>query len=229
MGAGYSLVCVRHIVKFSPLAGLVLVAACGCGRSSEPERPAQVADAVSVTRQPVSVVTHTFEPAAPPAEMPPLSEGEQAECASDFVASASVSGDSRKTDATHATLTVTRVKMTLQLRINLWVPEGVTQHVMDHEEGHHQISEHFYEGAERIARLVAAGYIGKKVSVNGANLDAEIDRALQKMSADVTDEYNRKVSPEAAQMRFDELTDHARNEVVAAEAVARAIQSSAQN
>lgn len=204
------------------LAVVVLATFSGCGTSSVP-RPAQVAGAVSVTRQPVTVSTHTFEPGAPPPEMPPLGPSEQAECASDFVSNASVSAKSQKLDSTHATLTVTDVRMTLQLRINIWVPQGVSQHVMDHEEGHRQISEHFYENADPVARQVAAGYIGRKVSVSGPDLGAEIDRALQQLSAAVTDEYSRKVSPEAAQQHFDDLTDHARNDVLASDAVIQAL------
>jgi hypothetical protein len=201
---------------------LSLAPASGCGFFPE-SQPKQAGDAISITKQPVIIATHTFEPSAPPPEMPALGESEQAECASDFISNASVSTRSLKLDATHATMTVTRVQMTLQLRINIWVPQGVTQHVMDHEEGHRQISEHYYENAETIARQIATSYLGRQISVSGSDLSAELDKTLQKLSSDVTAEYSRKVSPEAVQLRFDSLTDHARNDMAASDAVTQAL------
>lgn len=199
-----------------------LTTASGCAFFPE-SQPKQAADAISISKQPLTVATHTFEPSAPPPEMPPLGESEQAECASDFVSNASVSARSLKLDATHATMTITRVQMTLQLRINIWVPQGVTQHVMDHEDGHRQISERYYENAETIARQVATSYLARQISVSGSDLSGEIDKTLQQLSSQVTAEYSRKVSPEAVQLRFDHLTDHARNDLSAAEAVAQAL------
>ena len=38
-----------------------------------------------------------------------------------------------------ATVTITQIKVTLQLNINIWVPAGVTQHVIEHEGGHRQV------------------------------------------------------------------------------------------
>jgi len=74
--------------------------------------------------------------------MPPLAPGESAECDFDFLSNACVRGESRQTDAIHATLTVTQITVTPQLNINIWVPTGVTQHVIEHEEGHRQVSEY---------------------------------------------------------------------------------------
>src|SRR5207302_1573088 len=81
----------------------------------------------------------------------PLAPGENAECDSNFLSNASVRGESRQTDATHATVTITEIKVTLQLNINIWVPTGVTQHVIEHEEGHRQVSEYYYQTADKLA------------------------------------------------------------------------------
>src|SRR5260370_4781532 len=102
--------------------------------------------------------------------MPPLAPGETAECDSDFLSSASVRGEPRQTDATHATVTITQIKMTLQLNINIWVPVGATQHVIEHEEGHRQISESYYHNADKVPQRIAVTYIGKQVEIAGADL-----------------------------------------------------------
>src|SRR5690348_7749313 len=78
-------------------------------------------------------------PKKPPADMPPPTPGEDAECDSNFISDAAVGGQAKQTDATHAIVTITQVKVTLQLEIIVWVPNKVTQHVVEHEQGHRQI------------------------------------------------------------------------------------------
>ena len=75
----------------------------------------------TINKQPVLFTNRTFDPAAPPPEMPPLNPGEYAECDSNFLSSAKVGGETRQTDATHGTVTITRIKVTLQLNIAIWV------------------------------------------------------------------------------------------------------------
>ena len=79
-----------------------------------------------ITKQPVNFASRTFDPASPPPDMPPLTAGENAECVSDFLSNANVGGQTRRTDATHGTVTVSQIKVTLQLNITIWVPADVT-------------------------------------------------------------------------------------------------------
>ena len=179
----------------------------------------------TISKQPIVLVTHTFDPASPPADMPPLGAGENAECDSDFRSSASVRGESRPTDATHATVTITHVNVTLQLNINIWVPTGITQHVIEHEDGHRQISEFYYQTADKLAERIASTYLGKQVEITGADLDAASNKMLQEMAADVTEEYNKELNPGPTQLLYDAITDHGRNEVVVKDAVAHALKN----
>ncbi len=181
-------------------------------------QPAE-ASALDISKLPVAYAAHTFDPAAPPADMPPLAPNETAECDSNFQSSAIVRGETRKTDATHAALTVTNVKVTLRLSINLWLPKEAPQNLIDHEEGHRQISEHTYETADKLAERIASSYIGKQVEISGADLDAEARNALHQLAIEVTDEYNRELNPNPPQLLYDSITDHAKNGVVARNAV----------
>jgi hypothetical protein len=179
----------------------------------------------TVNKQPVTFASRTFDPAAPSADMPPLSPGESAECDSDFLSNASVAGKSRRTDATHATLTVTQIKVTLQLSITIWVPTGVSQHVIEHEEGHRQVSEYYYQTADQLAERIAATYMDKQVEITGADLTAESNKVLQQMAAEITDEYNKELNPGPTQLLYDAITDHGRNEVIIKDAVAHALKN----
>jgi hypothetical protein len=155
--------------------------------------------------------------------MPPLGEGEEAECDSNFISDANVSGHMQKIDATNATVIVAQVKITLQLKVTIWVPNGATQHVIEHEEGHRQISEHYYAAADKLAAEIAAPYMGRRIAISGADLNAEFRNALLQLSKDITAEYNDKLNPDPAQRRYDELTDHSRNDRDSKEAAAQAI------
>ncbi len=157
--------------------------------------------------------------------MPPLAAGENAECDSDFEANASVGGETRLSDATHGIVTVTQINVTLQLNITIWLPAGVTQHVVEHEEGHREISESYYQRADKHAERIAATYMGKQVDITGTDLNAESNKVLQKMATEITQEYNKELNPEPAQLLYDTITDHSRNEVVVKDAVAHALKN----
>jgi hypothetical protein len=178
-----------------------------------------------IDKRPVAFASRTFDPAAPPADMPPLTANESAECDSQFLSSASVRGESRPTDATHATVTITQIKVTLQLNITIWVPTGGTQHVIEHEDGHRQVSEYYYQTADQLAEHIAATYMGKQVEITGTDLGAESSKMLQQMAAAITDEYNKELNPGPAQLLYDSITDHGRNEVVVKDAVAHALKN----
>jgi len=214
----------RRLIVLCLLLGVLIFGCLACRDSSSHLQPGETS-APAITKQPVAFASHTFDPAAPPANMPPLSANETAECDSDFLSSASVRGEPRQTDATHATLTITQVKMTLQLTINIWVPTGATQHVVEHEEGHRQISEYYYQTADKLAERIAAIYMGKQVEITGADLGAESTKILQQMAADITDEYKRELNPGPTQLLYDSITEHGRNEVVVKDAVAHTLKN----
>jgi hypothetical protein len=178
-----------------------------------------------INKRPVVFASRTFDPGAPPADMPPLAPGENAECDSDFQANASVGGETRQTDATHATVTVTQINVTLQLNISIWLPTGVSQHVAEHEGGHREISETYYQTADKIAEQIAATYMGKQVEITGTDLGAESRKTLQQMAIEITDEYKKELNPEPAQLLYDAITDHSRNEVLVKDAVAHALKN----
>ncbi len=178
-----------------------------------------------IVKQPVNFADRTFDPASPPPDMPPLTAGENAECVSDFGSNAIVGGQPLRIDENHATLTVTRVNVTLQLNVTIWAPAGVTQHVIDHEEGHRQIAEYYYQNAGQLAERIASTYMGKQVEIAGTDLNAESMKALKQMAAEITDEYDRELNTEPTQLLYDSITDHSRNEVVAQEAVDHAIKN----
>jgi hypothetical protein len=159
--------------------------------------------------------------------MPPMASGDSAQCDSNFLSRASVRGQPRRTDPTHATVTITQVKVNLQLQINIWLPAGATQLITDHEDGHRQISEYYYQTADKLAERIASTYIGKRVDITGTDLDGECAKLLLKTANDITEEYGRRLNTNPVQLLYDDITDHARNGVIAKDAVDHALKIAA--
>jgi hypothetical protein len=179
----------------------------------------------TVTKQPVNFASRTFDPNSPPSEMPPLGTGEEAECDSNFLSAANVAGQTQKTDATHAFVTITQVNVTLQLNVTIWAPANATPHVIEHEQGHRQIAEYYYQTADQLAERIANEYTSQVVEISGTDLEAESNKALQQIATEITDEYNKQLNPGPTQLLYDSITDHGRNEVVVKDAVASAIKN----
>jgi hypothetical protein len=202
--------------------------ATGCHPSnSTPPAPQIAKDAVQITKLASVYASHTFDRAAPPANMPPLGPNETAVCDADFLARSNVRGQPHRSDATHATLTITGVVMTLQLQINVWLPTEFNQTVADHEQGHRQIAEYYYQTADKLAERIASTYIGKRVEVSGPDLDAEFNKALLEVATEITNEYTTEINSNPTQLLYDDITDHARNGVIVKDAVDHAIKNAA--
>lgn len=214
----------RRVLVLCVLLGVIIIGWLSW-RDFSSRRPRSEARPPIINKRPVLFANRTFDPAAPPSDMPPLASGEDAECDSNFQADASVGGETRQTDDAHATVTVTQINVTLQLNITIWLPTGVTQHVAEHEEGHREISETYYQTADKLAERIAATYMGKQVDITGTDPGAESRKTLQQMATEIADEYNKELNPEPAQLLYDSITDHSRNEVVVKDAVAHALRN----
>ena len=215
----------RRLCLFYMLLGLIALGGTGCQGPSSIGRPKEFR-APTIVKEPVRVVTRTFDPANPPSDMPPLaSTDEIAQCESDFTANANVGGQAQRTDSTHAVITVSQISVTLQLNVTIWVPEGVSQRVMDHEQGHRQISEYYYQTADKLAAQIAANYMGKQVMINGPDIDAAFHKALQDIGGEITEEYDKQLNPNPAQLLYDSITDHSRNDVAVQGAVDHAVKN----
>ncbi len=211
------------IILFTSLGLLAVGLLAWRGFSARPPQPQALLPAI--VKEPIVLATRTFDPAAPPAEMPPLSAGEIAECDSNFSSTAILHGDTQRTDATHATVTITGIKVTLALNITIWMPADSAQRLIEHENGHRQISEFYYQTADKLAERIAATYMGRQFEISGADLDAESNKTLHQLAADLVAEYNKQLDPGPTQLLYDSITDHGRNEVVVADAVAHAIRN----
>jgi hypothetical protein len=178
---------------------------------------------VEIVKMPAQVGTRYFDPKRPSRDRPPLSGPEEAVCAGDFLSDASVGAQAQMTDATHAKATINRIKVTLQLNMTIWLPNNPQKWTVEHEDGHRQISEYYYQNAEVIARRVAEPYFGKTVDISGKDLRKALSAAVGKIAEEITNEYNRQMPVETTQERYDTITEHSRKDISVPDAVAQAL------
>ncbi|MGH9575507.1 MAG: hypothetical protein ACRD40_18510 [Candidatus Acidiferrales bacterium] len=209
----------RRSIPSYMLLGWTAVVFMGCQSGSQASAKAPI----QVIKEPVNFTMRTFDPSTPPPEMPPLSAGELAVCDSNFTSSAALSGEDHRIDSTHSILTITGAKVTLQANITIWTPIGATEHVIEHEQGHRQISEYYYRTADKVAEQIAETYIGRQVPITGADLDSQATATLRELAKEFTDEYGNQLNTDPAQELFDTMTDHSRNETPVSDAITAAI------
>jgi hypothetical protein len=184
---------------------------------------------VVIVKMPVKVQTRIFDPKRPPADMPPFEPPETAECDSEFLSDASVGGEARLSDATHAKLTLTKIKVTLQLNVVIWLPTNKFKKLEDHEKGHERISETYYKDAEIVARQIAEPYIGNVVDVSGPDLRKAVSAILDKTGDEITKEYIKETPVETTQLLYDKINEHGVNDVPVDDAIAQAMKATFPN
>jgi len=179
---------------------------------------ALAADGVKIKRAPPAVEHRKFDREHPPSDMPPLEPQEAAVTKSVYGIATQFSvqlvSEDQRAGKTVAKIKVANVALDLTLKITEWVPNDAPRIIVDHEEGHRQISEYFYKDAEKIARGIAEKYVGKVYEAEGSDADAAGKAALEKGINEVSQKYmaeTQSVSVRANQI-FDELTQHSRNQ-----------------
>lgn len=212
----------RRLIAILALAGMLVFSLILWRNSASLHQPRELANPI-IIKEPANIVTRTFDRDNMPSDMPPMDPGELAVCESNFSSDARVSADSLRIGAGEAMVTITQVKITLRLDVTIWVPADATPHVIEHEEGHRQISEYFYQTADKLAAQIAAPYIGKQIRVSGTDTGAETTKLLQTLGAEITEEYGKELNPNPTQLRYDEITDHSRNDIEAKDAVAQVL------
>ena len=181
---------------------------------------------VEVARKAPTTAIKTFNPKRPPKEMPPLRPGEAAVCESKFLCQVQVEVEISSGAGEPTQCKVTGVKAELRLDVVIWLPSDATHKIRVHEDGHRQISEHFYARAEEVAKQIGAKYVGKELEVKSAE-PAETRPIIQRVANEFCQEYlgTIEVPSEKVQMKYDQLTDHGRNKLSEREAIRRALAS----
>jgi len=174
--------------------------------------------AVEVNKAPPAVEHRKFERNNPPSDMPPLEPQEAAVTKSVFGIASEFSvqamPEEKRGNKTLTRVKVTGVTLNLSLKITVWLPTDAPRTIVDHEEGHRQISEYFYKDADKIARVIAQKYMGRTYEAEGGDAEGASRAALDKAINELSQIYMAQTQNIAARANeiFDEITSHGRNQ-----------------
>lgn len=203
---------------------LVVLALAGSadGQKKAPAAPATQPAKINVT--PAKVVTKTFDPKNPPAEMPRLNREEAAVTQSQFACGVQVEIEINQAPGENPIATVVGVNATLQLDVTIWLPTNVSAKIRRHEDGHRDISELFYAKGKTTADAIAKKLIGKRIIVPGVKPE-QTTPIIQRLANEFCETYLGQIElpSQAVQERYDQLTDHGRNKLGEAEAIKQAL------
>src|SRR5688572_11335488 len=146
--------------------------------------PPAVLGSVSIEQEPVVVKRRTFDPARRTKEMPPLGPGISALTETVFHCGTNARYEvisrerGRPGGGCRATVRVRHVDVTLRLTITIWLPRDAGCKLKAHEEGHREIAERVYAGAEAAARAAAARMDGRRFSGEAGRCEEAVERAV---------------------------------------------------
>lgn len=132
-------------------------------------------------------------------------------------------------EVARATATVTSVEFTIGSRITVWVQEGASADVHEHENTHRAISEHYYYQSNAVAETIARGAVGRKLILDGRAVEGTVNAAIKTLQSELLDEFMRRTHRRSAyaQERFDLITAHGRDNISNADAMKRALREEA--
>jgi len=113
------------------------------------------------------------------------------------------------------------VTISLGLSFTITMPDHPSEKSRIHEEGHRKIYEYFYRFAPNAARRAGESVIGMKFYSNATDIETAKAQALLQMEKAVETSYLAQIDQPArgANRYYDQLTDHARNNVDSDQAV----------
>jgi hypothetical protein len=191
--------------------------------------PRLAAAEVTIDRTDAVIEHRTFDPASPPAEMPKLGGDEAAVTESYFSAEAIVGGSvtdqQDSASGSRSSIKVDTVRMTLRLRVTVWLPTNAVPKIVNHEEGHRAIAEYFYRSADAAARRLAEELIGQTVSGIAKTSDSAGQIATKQAAEALGGRYLGQVDLPCgkAQELYDQITEHGTNAVKEEKAIKQAI------
>lgn len=181
---------------------------------------------VQVQKEAATIEEKVFDPDHLPDPPPPVPYGLKAVTHYDFYCYADARCDwlddgmmSSGTIKTRVRLRSLRIK--LRLPLTVWLPQGHTEHLRQHELGHTRIDKHIYESAELAAEEVGAAMIGQEFIGTGRDLDEARSNGINAAIEEFSKRYHYQTKGIADRLndRYDRLTNHGRNDVPVEKAI----------
>jgi hypothetical protein len=181
--------------------------------------------AVKVTREEPVITRQEFDPRRPPRNMPKLLPPESGVCDTTFQLRIGVGYSIEAMRPSIVQLWVDELEISTHLQINIFTMAGAPAKLRAHEEGHREISEHYYRNAEDAVRAAARPLIGRMFTGEGVDRKSAEQDAMRQITTALEEGYmtGTRIRSMAANERYDEITEHGLDSIDEAEAIAMAL------
>ncbi|HEY4299547.1 MAG TPA: hypothetical protein VGM73_01655 [Candidatus Didemnitutus sp.] len=179
---------------------------------------------VTIKQLPPKITRRPFDRKRPPPQMPKLTAAESGVCHFEVTCDAGIGFLVDTIDPHTVEVEVDSVDAVLSLPIDVWVGIGTPPKLGQHEEGHRQICEDYYKGADVIARDLAKAMIGKKARATGRDKKDAQARAQDQLLTQYNAAYMHAVRDRMrqAQDHYDLITIHGLKPIAEKDAIAQA-------
>jgi len=186
---------------------------------------AKAAAAVTVTVEPPVREQVVFDRDRPPRRLPTDAGEDSAACSNVFEIEANIASAVEVVSPTTVVVYPDRFDITTRLRSTIYLPARRGYEMREHEEGHRAIGEHYYGYAESVARAAAESLRSRSFEASGTDKAAAEQAAGALVLAALKDAFMQKTHARsaAANARYDVITNHGRNAITEADAIALAI------
>ena len=186
---------------------------------------AKAAAAVTVTVEPPVREQVMFDRDRPPRRLPTDAGEDSAACSNVFEIEANIASAVEVVSPTTVVVYPDRFDITTRLRSTIYLPARKAYELREHEEGHRAIGEHYYGQAESVAREAAESLRSRSFEASGTDKAAAEQAAGALVRAALKDAFMQKTHARsaAANARYDVITNHGRNAITEADAIALAI------
>ena len=184
-----------------------------------------MAAAVTVTVEPPVREQVVFDRDRPPRRLPADAGEDSAACSNVFEIEANITSAVEVVSPTSVVVYPDRFDITTRLRSTIYLPARKAYELREHEEGHRAIGEHYYSQAESAAKEAAESLRSRSFEASGTDRAAAEQAAGALVLAALKDAFMQKTHARsaAANARYDVITNHGRNAITEADAIAMAI------
>jgi hypothetical protein len=205
------------------IASVVVASALGIPMAAAAQTAGAQARAVRVEREPPVVTRTEIDPLNRPPNAPVFNSRESGLCRATFEVRTIIGYTLEIGARGTIRLYPTSIEVATRLALDIFTLAGGSPKLHAHEEAHRQIGEYYYRNASDIARALAEPLIGNPVTATGATRAAAEKSAFDEVVQSYNESYfaRTRTRAAAANERFDEITDHGRNAVTEADALAR--------
>jgi hypothetical protein len=208
------------------LAASVLALLFGCALPGNARTPS-----VAINQLPVTIEYRSYPAGSPPPGLLSSTESAAGICDAQFKTVAQCNALYPRLGVNRVTATIHSVEISLMLKIVIWLAVGSSESVVEHEETHRAIAEHFYRMGETVSRQSAGRIVGQKLTISASDNQRVLEATLSGITQTIVDDVQRQLSDRCsyAQQRFDAITDHGRNPISVEDAKAQALAEESAN